>query len=565
MNMANFNHKLIVIGLALMLSMVLCSVSSNASAQAQWQIKSPDGVLSVVVKQDPNGAVKYRVEHIQDKIKNRVLAWSDLGFKLTWHIGSEPTTPQVADFGRGLKFASRSDSKVEDRYTMLTGKRLENHYLANESRLTFKHAESGKLLRLDIQVANDGFAMRYALPQRSPIWHQISDETTSFNIGSGGQFWAQPYHKASVWTPSYEAPWVNGEPIGTPVTSQEFAGWAMPSLFAKDNGLYLLLHESNLGREYHGSHLQPSPSDGVYKIAPPLADSAHGFGRNVAATQLPVELPWRFMVVSSNLSDIVESNRVFDLAAPNKLKDIEWVAPGVVSWSWLSDHTSSRDIAKMTPFIDLAAERGWPYSLIDANWNLISDSSMQELVDYASQKGVALAFWYNSGGRSNFVTEEPRNIMDSQSRRRAEFAKLQKLGVKAVKVDFFHSDKQDMIDQYIGILEDAAEFEIMVVFHGCTIPRGWERTYPNLMSMESVRGAEFYTFESTPNYAELALYQNTILPFTRNVIGSMDYTPVLFNDYHTPGITTHAHEAALAVLFESGFQHLSDSVKSYRT
>jgi hypothetical protein len=154
--------------------------------------------------------------------------------------------------------------------------------------------------------------------------------------------------------------------------------------------------------------------------------------------------------------------------------------------------------------------------------------------------------------------------MHERKARRAELARLEKLGVKGVKVDFFHADKQWMIQRYLGILEDAADHHIMVVFHGCTIPRGWARTWPNLMSMEAVRGAETYTFASTPDYGELAPWHNTILPFTRNVIGSMDYTPVSYSHQLITRRTTNAHETALAVLFESGVQHIGEGVETLR-
>jgi len=290
-----------------------------------------------------------------------------------------------------------------------------------------------------------------------------------------------------------------------------------------------------------------------------------GFGRAFPASPLPWTLPWRFILVSEDLGDIAESNMVFHLAEPRRIENTGWIQPGVASWSWLSDHDSSRNLDSLKLFIDFSAEMGWPYSLVDANWNLISDDSMEQLVAHAEKKGVDLLFWYNSGGSNSFVTEEPRNRMHERKVRRAEFAKLQKLGVKGVKVDFFHADKQFMIQRYLGILEDAADHEIMVVFHGCTIPRGWARTWPNLMSMEAVRGAETYTFGSTPDYGKLAPRQNALLPVTRNVIGSMDFTPVVYSRQMIARHTTNAHETALAVLFESGIQHIGEGVETLRT
>jgi len=170
--------------------------------------------------------------------------------------------------------------------------------------------------------------------------------------------------------------------------------------------------------------------------------------------------------------------------------------------------------------------------------------------------------WYNSGGPHNEVPEQPRGIMDDPDKRRSEFQKLQEWGVKGIKVDFFQSDKPHIIQLYQDIIEDAAEYEILVNFHGCTIPRGWSRTYPNLMTMESVRGAEVYSFGE--EYPDHAPWHNTILPATRNVIGSMDYTPVTFSDQKYPHLTTHAHELALSVVFESGIMHFADRVSAYR-
>jgi alpha-glucosidase len=390
----------------------------------------------------------------------------------------------------------------------------------------------------------------------------IEGETTEFAFGPGGTHWGQSYDPPNAWQPAYEAPYTRGMPVGS---KADGPGWGIPALLKDENGIWVLLHESGLTRSYHGSHLASEAPGGTYRIAGPLASDGLGFGDIRAATTTPAALPWRFMVISQRLGDIVESNRVFDLAPPSAVADISWIEPGVSSWSWQSDHDSSRDLGKLKSFIDLAAELGWRYSLVDANWNRIAPDAMEQLVAYADARKVGLLFWYNSGGRHNAVTEEPRGLMDERARRRAEFARIAKLGVKGVKIDFFQSDKQERIEQYLDILEDAAEFHLLVNFHGCTIPRGWQRTYPNLMTMEAVRGGEHYSFDSLPNFAELSTYQDSVLPFTRNVIGSMDFTPVLFSPQARARLTSNAHEAALAVVFESGVQHMADSIAGYRS
>jgi alpha-glucosidase len=233
-----------------------------------------------------------------------------------------------------------------------------------------------------------------------------------------------------------------------------------------------------------------------------------------------------------------------------------------VSWSWWSDNDSPRDLGRLRDYIDLAQEFGWEYSLVDANWSEHLDDEMSSLVGYAADRGVRLFLWYNSGGPHNKVSLQPRDRMHQPAVRRSELAKIARWGVAGIKVDFFHSDKQESIARYLAILEDAAEHRLMVNFHGCTIPRGWSRTWPNLLTMESVRGAETYLFDAA--FPAQAPVQNTILPFTRNAVGPMDYTPVTFGDVSHPHLTTNAHELALAVVFESGLLHLADSAPSYR-
>jgi alpha-glucosidase len=216
----------------------------------------------------------------------------------------------------------------------------------------------------------------------------------------------------------------------------------------------------------------------------------------------------------------------------------------------------------LNAFTDLAAEMTWEYSLVDANWNFMQSGRIEDVLAHARGKGVGLLFWYNSGGPHNDVTEAPRDRMHQRDVRRAEFAKLREWGVRGVKVDFWHSDKQDRIQQYRDILEDAAEFQLLVNFHGSTIPRGWEREFPHLIGMEAVFGAEQYKFR--PEFAKRAASHNTVLPFTRNVVGVMDYTPVTFTDHKHPRTTTNAHELAQSIVFETALQHFADGIDGYR-
>jgi len=554
--------------LRISLTACLFILAKLSSAQTDPQIiasaASPNGLIKIDFSLHPDAGLKYKVSDQNSEITG----WSALGLVTSKTISTEPFTSIKADFTSSVTFITSETYDVSDRYEMITGKQRENHYAAKALRIKLEDVETRQKLNVEAHLADDGFALRYVLPEKSPLYYRIDKDIMEFNLGSNpqqaGTHWGQAYDFANHWKPAYETPFYNGLPIGTDTPEKDGTGWGFPSLFEDKDGRWMMLSETGLTADYHGSHLSPKASGGIYRLAPPLSTAAEGIGHPISVSTLPLEMPWRFMVISDDLGDILESNRVFDLAPPQKYKDTKWIKPGLASWSWWSDHASSRSFEAMTPFIDLAAEMGWPYSLIDANWNLINDTSLKDLIAYGRKKKVGLLFWYNSGGPHNFVTEEPRNKMHERRIRRAEFARLQKAGAKGVKVDFFHSDNQDRIAQYIGILQDAADFNLLVNFHGSTIPRGWQRTYPHLMTMESVRGGEVYTFPSEPDYGVLATYQNTILPFTRNVIGSMDYTPTGFSNQTVRHLTSYAHEAALAVIFESGLQHLADSVESYR-
>ncbi|MFM5884116.1 MAG: glycoside hydrolase family 97 catalytic domain-containing protein [Novosphingobium sp.] len=551
--------RALLTGLLLVCTLWTATAAMAETGPAQWQVAAPGGKLVAAVRQSAAGGAEYAVT----LDGQAVVEWSPLGLTLAWGDQGTAEPVQRADFARTVAIAAGPRRSVADAYTMVTGKRRANRYAANAMTLALTDDETGRRLDLEFQVADDGVAFRYAVPGRSALYSWVEREDTGFALGLGGTHWGQPYDPPNAWQPAYEAPWNNGQPIGTAVPPGTGPGWTIPALFRDENGVWILLHESGLTSDYHASHLAADAPGGTYRIAGPLAADGLGFGDTRAAMTAPAAMPWRFMVISRRLGDIVESNRVFDLAPPSTVADTAWIKPGISSWSWLTDHDSSQDLRKLKAFIALAADSGWSYSLVDANWERIGPDVIEQLVAEGNARGVGVLLWYNSGGRHNAVTEGPRNIMDDRMRRRAEFARLERLGIKGVKIDFFQSDKQERIRQYIEILEDAADFHLLVNFHGCTVPRGWQRTYPHLMTMEAVRGGEHYTFDSEPDFGQLSTAQNSVLPFTRNVIGSMDFTPVLFSRQRRTRLTTSAHEAALAVVFESGIQHMADGAAGY--
>ncbi len=387
----------------------------------------------------------------------------------------------------------------------------------------------------------------------------LESEATGFALSEGTKLWMAPSDKPTMWTPSYETFYESEVAVGTP--SPLGMGWSFPALMRTASGQWALITEANVGANFCGTRLSSTAPGGVYRIALPVAGEGNGLGAVQPSAKLPWEMPWRVIVVGDGLGAIVESTLVTDVCPPSRVKDTKWIKPGRVAWSWWSDPPSPQDGAKQKKFVDLAAEMGWEYMLVDANWDIMDNGNVHDVLRHAKARGVGVLLWYNSGGPHNIVTEKPRDTLTQRPVRRFELEMLKKWGVKGIKVDFFQSDKQNVLDVYHGILQDAAEFQIMVNFHGCTLPRGWSRTWPHLMAMEAVRGEECYIFD--PKFPERAPGQNTITPFVRNVVGPMDYTPVGLSDNKFPHRTTYAHELALTVLFETGWLHFADKAESY--
>jgi hypothetical protein len=542
------------------LSTAVVFIALIAPAQSeQWQIESPDQAICVRVALDDLGSLEgysagnrlyYRIDRKTNDTQSPVLPFSPLGI-----------TRSDAVFVDGLKSVGVGQIRaVEETYTLVHGKQRTCSVKANQQTLSFQN-EAGAKLELDVHVADNGVAFRYRFPEASDKTYTVLSETTGFTIPADARAWIQPYQESGQWTPAYEEYFQNGVPAGT--TSSTRAGWCLPALFQlKNDSTWILLAEAGVDGAYCGSRLASEAPNGRYQIRFPDPGEGNGVGPVEPSSTLPWATPWRVILIGQTLDTVVQSTMVTDLSAPCAIEDTSWIKPGRAAWSWWSDHDSPRDYQKQIEFIDLAAEMGWEYYLVDANWTFMDGGNVREMARYAESKGVGLLLWYNSGGEHNFVTEKPRGTMGQPQVRDFEFSLLKKWGIKGIKVDFFQSDKQDRIAQYLGILRDAAKHQLMINFHGCTAPRGWSRTWPNLMSMEAVRGAENYTFSK--EYPEKATWHNTILPFTRNVIGPMDYTPCTFSDDQFPHLTTNAHELALSIVFESGWLHLADRVSAYR-
>ena len=454
------------------------------------------------------------------------------------------------DFSTALRFLKSSDPfLISEQYTALHGKKSLCSNTANEVVISFENPSKSKL-NIIIRAYNDGIAFRYEFPEKQGTF-QMKDELTSYVVEKETTRWMEK------WNPANEGLYTAMS--DDKIQKQE---WCYPALFKlKDSSCYFLLHESDVNSNYCGTKLSNINDSISYKLTFPNPKDGRGTGESMPAVTLPWKSPWRVIIIGS-LSDIVESTLVTDVATPSVVKNTSWIKPGLVSWNYWSSNHGTKDYKTVCAFADLAAEMNWPYTLLDWEWDSMTNGgNVEDAAKYILSKGIKPLIWYNSGGNHTWVSATPKDRMLTHENRVEEFTKLKKMGFAGVKIDFFESEKQDMIKYYLEILHDAAQFEMMVYFHGCIVPRGWERTYPNLMTYEAVRGAEWYN--NTPDFSLPAPEHNATLPFTRNVVGPMDYTPVTFTNSQFPHMTSYGHELALSVLFESGLQHFADRSEGY--
>ncbi len=454
------------------------------------------------------------------------------------------------DFSKELKLLKATKPLlITEQYTAIHGKKSLCTNAANEVVVSFENPSKAKL-NIIIRAYNDGITFRYEFPEKQGSFI-IKDEFTSYNITKETTRWMEKWNPANegLYTAMSEGK----------IQKQE---WCYPALFKlKDSSCYFLLHESDVNSSYCGTKLSNTNDSNAYKLMFPDQKDGRGMGESMPTVALPWKSSWRVIIMGS-LSDIVASTLVDDVATPSVIKNTSWIKPGLVSWNYWSSNHGTKDYKTVTAFADLAAEMNWSYTLLDWEWDSMANGgNVEDAAKYILAKGVKPLIWYNSGGNHTWVSSTPKDRMLTHQNRVEEFSKLKKMGFVGVKIDFFESEKQDMIKYYIDILEDAAQFEMMVYFHGCIVPRGWARTYPNLMTYEAVRGAEWYN--NGPEFTSTAPEHNATLPFTRNVVGAMDYTPVTFTNSQFPHITSYGHELALSVLFESGLQHFADRAEGY--
>lgn len=508
----------------------------------QLVFQSPNKKIAVAL-QEINGANKgewyLKVSYQTDQNTSEILPKVSLGL-----------SRNDQDFSKELLFLKASKPKlVKEHYELPFGKKLVRDNQANEIVVSFENPNKAKL-NLIIRTYNDGVTFRYEFPEKKGSY-VVNDEFTAYQIPKESKRWLEKWNTANEG--------LYAESSDDKIQQQE---WCYPALFnSSDKSSWFLLHEADLDRTYCGTKLSNKNDSNSYKLTFPNPADGRGTGEPKPTISLPWQSPWRVITIGS-LSDIVESTLVEDVSKLTNFKTTDWVKPGKVSWNYWSSNHGTKDFKTVCEFADLAVKMNWPYTLLDWEWDgMTNGGNLEDALKYIHSKGIKPLMWYNSGGDHTWVSSTPKDRMLTHKNRVEEFTKLKKLGVVGVKIDFFESEKQNMIQYYLNILEDAAEFEMMVYFHGCIVPRGWSRTYPNLMTYEGVRGAEWYN--NVPEFTYTAPEHNTILPFTRNVVGAMDYTPVTFTNSQYPHITSYGHELALSVIFESPLQHLADRPEGY--
>ena len=521
---------------------LICLIFVSCAKNSPSDITSPDKHLQVHVIND-NGALHYTIS----RDGKTILKNSALGLELT-----------DADFTKTVSIKNRSVVKaVNESYEMMVGKKHKINYQANEQTYVIKNA-AGQELDVIFRVSNDGVAFRYHIANPAKNLIKFKIEATSFAFAESTKAWLQPMAVAQTgWSntnPSYEEHYLMDIPVGA--ASPSPAGWVFPALYKIDD-TWVSLTEVNLDGSFHASRLQANSDKGEYKIGTPMPAEVFTGGNLLAETQTDLLSPWRVLAIG-NLAAVMESTLGTDLADSAIAFDKKLIQPGHASWSWaiLKDDYTVFDVQKK--FIDYAVDMHWDYTLIDADWDKkIGYEKMKELVDYAAAKNIGIILWYNSAGDWNSAPFSPRSKLLTHEQRVAEFSRLREMGVKGLKIDFFGGDGRSMIAYYIDILKDAATEGLLINFHGATLPRGWQRTYPNLMTMEAIKGFEFTTFsqsdqDAVPTHAAMA-------PFARNLFDPMDFTPMVFGDIpNIKRVTRNGFEIAESVLFISGIQHFAE-------
>ena len=521
--------------------------SSVASAENK-QITSPDGKLVVTVA-DMDGRPSYSVSY--DNVL--FLKPSPLGM-----------IANIGDFSSGMSLEKNvSTNKIDETYELASIKKSKVHYVANEA--VFSFTQQGKTIYdVIFRISNNDVAFKYKMyPQGETLSCVVKQEVTGFVFPDGTTTFLCPQSKPmggfARTSPSYETSYTADDVAGKNGWGE---GYTFPCLFRNGDNGWVLVSETGVNGGYCASRLL-GHKGGTYTIGFPQEGEANGNGTVSLGIALPGETPWRTITVGKTLAPIVETTVPFDVVKPLYPAKGEYTY-GRGSWSWIIGMDGSTNYKEQLRYIDFSAAMGYQSVLVDALWDKqIGRDKIEELAKYGKDKGVALYLWYNSNGYWNDAPQTPRGIMDNAIARRKEMKWMQSIGIRGIKVDFFGGDKQMTMQLYEDILSDANEYGLLVIFHGCTLPRGWERMYPNFASSEAVLASENLHFSqgSCDNEA----FNATLHPFIRNTVGSMDFGGSALNKYYNADnaprgsrrVTSDVYALATAVLFQSPVQHFA--------
>lgn len=456
-----------------------------------------------------------------------------------------------------------STNKIDETYELASIKQSKVRYVANEA--VFSFTQQGKTIYdVIFRISNNDVAFKYKMyPQGETLSCVVKQEATGFVFPDGTTTFLCPQSKPmggfARTSPSYETSYTADDVAGKNGWGE---GYTFPCLFRNGDNGWVLVSETGVNGGYCASRLL-GHKGGTYTIGFPQEGEANGNGTVSPGIALPGETPWRTITVGKTLAPIVETTVPFDVVKPLYSAKGEYTY-GRGSWSWIIGMDGSTNYKEQLRYIDFSAAMGYQSVLVDALWDKqIGRDKIEELAKYGKDKGVALYLWYNSNGYWNDAPQTPRGIMDNAIARRKEMKWMQSIGIRGIKVDFFGGDKQMTMQLYEDILSDANEYGLLVIFHGCTLPRGWERMYPNFASSEAVLASENLHFSQ--GSCDHEAFNATLHPFIRNTVGSMDFGGSALNKYYNADnaprgsrrVTSDVYALATAVLFQSPVQHFA--------
>lgn len=532
----------------ILVSLAMIAIGNSLQAQ-EAMVTSPDKNIQVkIVNQagKPTYTVSYKGQPFLEP--------SPLGL-----------TTNVGDYSNDLTYISQKENRIEETYSLASIKQSQVNYVANELITTWQNAGKHSI-EVVFRVSNNDVVFRYRVLRgaKQPACLVIEKELSGFDFPQQTTTFLTPQATPMIgWErtkPSYEEEYIADGALGA--RSKYGVGFTFPALFRIGASGWVLLSETGVNGSYCGAKLGEGNAAGLYSIAFPEPGENNGNGSAAPGMAFPAETPWRTITVGSDLKPIVETTVAFDLVKPLMEPSMAYTY-GRSVWSWILWQDGSINYDDQLKYIDLAAAMGYEFSLVDNWWDTrIGREKVEQLAAYAKSKNVSLMLWYNSNGYWNDAPQGPKQRMNTAMAREKEMAWLKKIGVKGIKVDFFGGDKQMTMQLYEDILADANRYGLLVIFHGATMPRGWERMYPNYAGSEAVLASENLIFTQHANDNEA--FNATLHPFIRNTTGAMEFGPVLLNKRHnkqnnggTTRKTTDVFQLATAILFQNPVQVFS--------